>query len=410
MGPRIARPPERLAEDPDLRASVDRTLLAHAERNERVLAVLRAVTMTAVASLDAASFLRVADPGVTVGAALPIVSAVGAAVSWAFVAILARGGYRRWMQIAVPVVEGAFLAAAFGNSLRSLGVEAFRDSGSLAALALICALFALSGALRLNRWAIAITAAIAIAVFAGFAARMVPTPVLGIGLSALAAIGALTYVLTGSVRAAVQSEIARGTLRRFLPSHVVDRAHDDPARLLTEPRGVEATVVFTDIRGFTAWAERRSPEEVLARLNELQGALAGHVQAHGGTVDKFMGDGMLAVFGAPEPLADHADRALAAVRAMRAVADDELAIGIGVHSGPLVVGCLGKGLRLEFTVIGDTVNTASRLEALTKAHGVDVLVSEASRERLGGAPGLVPLGETAIRGRQEPLRIYTLGD
>ena len=129
-----------------------------------------------------------------------------------------------------------------------------------------------------------------------------------------------------------------------------------------------------------------SPAEAFALLNEVQGAFARAVKDHGGTVDKFLGDGMLAVFGAPEPMKNHASRAVEAVVAIRRFMVEHnlhrekdglppLRIGVAVHSGPVVAGCLGSGARLEFTIIGDTVNTASRLEGATKDLKTDVLIS-----------------------------------
>ena len=140
------------------------------------------------------------------------------------------------------------------------------------------------------------------------------------------------------------------------------------------------------------------------------------MHACGGVVDKFMGDGMLAVFGALDPAPDHARRALSAVRRIRSAVEElnrglpeerRLRIGVGVHSGTMVAGCLGGGSRLEFTVIGDAVNTTSRLESLTKEKGVDVLISEETARR---APdeGLVDLGVVAVRGRQQGLHVFTL--
>ncbi len=399
-------------EDPDLGALVDRTLLRHAERNEQILAWLRAGTVTSVATIQTASWLQLFRSEADVPFTMPLMSGVAAVLTWLFVVHLSRGGYRRWMQIAAPIVDGAFLSAGLLHSMHALGTEGFRETGSMCAVALECALLVQSGALRLNPISIAVTTGAALLIFGAFTTQMLSAPIAGIGGAALLTIGALAYVLTRIVRSAVRSEVARVALRRFLPGHVVDRAHEDPARLLTEPRSVDATILFTDIRGFTAWAERRSPSEVLTRLNELQGMLAEHVREHGGTVDKFMGDGMLAVFGAPEPASDHAERALAAVRAIRDSmrSSDDFKIGIGVHSGEIVMGCLGKGFRLEFTVIGDTVNTASRLEALTKTHGVDILVSGAFKERLANAPEITSLGEVPIRGRAAPLPIYTMAD
>ena len=127
----------------------------------------------------------------------------------------------------------------------------------------------------------------------------------------------------------------------------------------------------------------------------------------GGWVDKFMGDGMLAVFGAPDPLENHAHSAFTAATAMvREVKQiSPLAMGVGVHSGPVVAGCLGTSGRLEFTVIGDTANVAARLEALTKTLGHPLLVSAATREQLGSWP-LQSVGHHPIRGRAQGIELF----
>ena len=295
------------------------------------------------------------------------------------------------------------------------------------------------------------------------------TPNYGIMVGLLIAVGVLAVWMTGIVARAVKSEVGRAMLTRFLPRRVIDDAHTDPMSLVTQPRSVDATVLVTDLRGFTAFSEHLSPAEVLEFLNEVQGALARVVRTYGGTVDKFMGDGMLAVFGVPEELDDHAVRSVCAANEMLRVIDGinrtrddalPVRIGIGVHSGPVVAGCLGSGLRLEFTIIGDTVNTASRLEALTKEKGVTTLISNdtitladtafsatgslkssAVQEALERArdaeakmrlderddgddsdeddtvrvrttllelPRVEQLGEVAIRGRVKPMRVHTL--
>jgi adenylate cyclase len=153
-----------------------------------------------------------------------------------------------------------------------------------------------------------------------------------------------------------------------------------------EAEEVEVSVMFVDIRGFTARAERAGARETVEELNAFYDCVVPVVTRHGGHANKFVGDGMLAVFGAPEPRSDHADRAVAAAleiaEAVRERFGDDLAIGVGVNSGRVVAGTVGGGGRMEFTVIGDTVNTACRVEAATRETGDDVLITEATRERL----------------------------
>ncbi len=152
----------------------------------------------------------------------------------------------------------------------------------------------------------------------------------------------------------------------------------------------------------------------MAFLNEMFGIVVPCVTEHGGHANKFLGDGLLAVFGAPERLEDHADRAVAAAASiaskLREKLGDELRFGIGVNSGPVVVGSVGGGGRLEFAVIGDTVNVAARVEHLTRETGDTILVTEATRCLLSGSGGhsLEPRGDFALKGIQEPVPIYAL--
>jgi class 3 adenylate cyclase len=201
-------------------------------------------------------------------------------------------------------------------------------------------------------------------------------------------------------------------MERFLPKTVVEAAFETPLELLQQPRLCQVTVMVTDLRGFTQFAENLAPVDVLHFLNRLQGLQSAIVEAHGGWVNKFMGDGMLAVFGAPDRLPDHQARALqAALIILREVHQvSPLAMGIGLHSGMVVAGCVGQEPRLEFTVIGDTVNVASRLEALTKVEGYPLLFSAATCEGLTADTPALSLGMRRLRGRDDSVDVYTLKD
>jgi class 3 adenylate cyclase len=308
-----------------------------------------------------------------------------------------------------PLVDAGYGAVRVGGVFVIAGHEHVVQSQELSTITAIACLLAVSGAFRLAPRAVGWTTLLAEALYVGFAVWIGMHPGdAAVHVALIGSVGLVGLGLTRLVRRAVQSEVTRLTLRRFLPAPVVDAADADPLALLTEPRSVDATIVVTDLRGFTSWAERRTPLEVLGVLNELQGKLAAAVVENGGMIDKFMGDGMLAVFGPPRGVPDHADRALAAVaRMVEAMASfDALRLGVGVHSGEVVVGCVGSGIRLEFTVVGDTVNTASRLEQTTKDHVHAVLISDATRGR--ATVELRPVGEIAIRGRQERLVAWTL--
>src|SRR5215208_3834131 len=176
---------------------------------------------------------------------------------------------------------------------------------------------------------------------------------------------------------------------------------------LIEGQEREVTVTILDVWDFTALAERKSARETVAFLNDLFGIVVPCVAEHGGHANKFLGDGLLAVFGAPERLEDHADRAAAAAGAERF--GDELRFGIGINSGPVVVGSVGGGGRLEFAVIGDPVNVAARVESLTRETGDVVLLTEATRCLLSdGSQNLKPRGRFALKGVSEPVPIYAL--
>jgi class 3 adenylate cyclase len=178
-----------------------------------------------------------------------------------------------------------------------------------------------------------------------------------------------------------------------------------------EGEEVEVSVLFLDIRGFTRLAERSSAREVVAKLNEFYGVVVPLLQRHGGHANKFIGDGLLGVFGAPDRLPDHADRAvLSALHITEAVErtfGGELSIGIGVNSGTVLAGTVGGGGHVEFTVIGDAVNTAARVEEATRVTGDAILLTGETRDRLTlPFGGFEPRPGVALKGKREPVELY----
>lgn len=174
---------------------------------------------------------------------------------------------------------------------------------------------------------------------------------------------------------------------------------------------VEVSVLFVDIRGFTAFAERSSAVEVVALLNEFYELVVPVLVKHCGHANKFVGDGLLGVFGAPDRLRDHADRALAAALEMASCVreryGEELRIGVGVNSGPVVAGTIGGGGHLEFTVIGDPVNTAARVEQVTRETGDDVLITDATRCLLTRDFGeMEPRPAVELKGKTEVVALF----
>jgi class 3 adenylate cyclase len=175
----------------------------------------------------------------------------------------------------------------------------------------------------------------------------------------------------------------------------------------------EVTVMFVDIRDFTPFAEANTAEDTVARLNALFEIVVPAVVDAGGHVNKFLGDGALAVFGAPNDLADHADAAVtAAVVIHRLVAErfgDALRIGIGINTGKVIAGTIGGGSKLEFTLIGDTVNVAARVEQLTKTTGDAILLTGHTVDALSVRPsGLSNRGSHALKGKSAEVQVFGL--
>ena len=206
--------------------------------------------------------------------------------------------------------------------------------------------------------------------------------------------------------AVVERETSTQALRSYVPSGVADRIGSAPI----EQEEVEATILFSDIRGFSTLAEQMSPREVAALLARHLAAMAEVVLDHGGMIDKFAGDAVMAVFGVPDPQPDHADRALRCALAMQGRqaelnAESELPVdmGIGVNTGVVVAGTVGGGGRLEYTVVGDAVNVAQRLQS---AAGAGEIIAAAST--VAAAPGIAsePAGAHEVKGRRETVEVY----
>jgi adenylate cyclase len=184
---------------------------------------------------------------------------------------------------------------------------------------------------------------------------------------------------------------------------------------LTEQLGLtgkaqKVTILFSDIRGFTAFCESKDPAVVVKLLNAYMAVMCAIIVKHGGHVNKFIGDGILAVFSDEDDGAKPGDHALRAVRCAieMVTAPGDFKTGTGLHSGEVVIGNVGSNEKMEFTVLGDTVNLASRLESLNKEHKTRLLLSEATSEMLGGQIDTFCLGTVAVRGKSVPMKLYTV--
>lgn len=215
----------------------------------------------------------------------------------------------------------------------------------------------------------------------------------------------------------VELDRRRG-LERFLPPTVVDRVLVGD-RLSLDGERRTATILFTDLRGSTALAERLAPETAVATVNEYLRAMARAVIDEGGILDKFTGDGLMAIFGAmTDPAAGAAAAARAAVRMRRDIGQinearsaqgkPAIGYGVGINTGDVVLGAVGLPERSDYTAMGDTVNTAARMESLTKELAVDVVVSETAASALTGAVPLRSLGQATVKGKRAPVSVFTI--
>ena len=235
----------------------------------------------------------------------------------------------------------------------------------------------------------------------------------------LAAVGTLAVQY---LRSAFERRRVHDTFARFVPEEVVGEVlsrTDDDLRLGGVRR--EGTVLFSDLRGFTSAAESLEPNEVIELLNRYLGEMSDAIMDAGGTLVSYMGDGIMAVFGAPLEQPDHADRALAAAREMlgpclerfndhvreRGIGDG-FKMGVGLNSGPVMSGQVGSERRVEYTAVGDTTNTAARLEGMTKGQPYSLLLASSTRELLSDDSGLERVGEVEVRGRESKLEVWTL--
>jgi adenylate cyclase len=230
---------------------------------------------------------------------------------------------------------------------------------------------------------------------------------------------AVNYLITSFERQRVHD-----TFARFVPEAVVadvlGRVDEEDLRFGGVRR--ECTVLFSDLRGFTSFAEELEPERVIEVLNHYLGAMSDAIMDQGGTLVAYMGDGIMAVFGAPIEQPDHADRALAAAREMLRVRlprfnewlsseglGDGFAMGIGINSGTVMSGQVGSERRIEYTAIGDTTNTAARLEGMTKGSGHQVFVADSTKVAMRGTEvELQIVGEQEVRGRTQAITVWTL--
>jgi len=211
----------------------------------------------------------------------------------------------------------------------------------------------------------------------------------------------------------------RGMFQRYVSPDVVDKLIEDPAKLRLGGEKRYLSVLFSDIRGFTTISEKLLPEELLNQLNQYLSAMTAVVLNNGGMLDKYVGDAIMAVFGAPLELENHALAAcktalemMEELRSLKQEWENEakpiLDIGIGIHTGEMIIGNVGSTKRMDYTVIGDNVNLASRLEGVNKELGTHVIISGATRQLVEKHVRTRNLGDITVKGKERPVAIYEL--
>lgn len=237
-------------------------------------------------------------------------------------------------------------------------------------------------------------------------------------LELISAVAAQTAIAVENARAherLAREEVARANYSRFLPEYVVKQMLDNPESFKLGGVNQTITVLFADIRGFTRISEHAPPEKIVGLLNRYFSAMTDIIFAHGGTLDKYLGDGLMALFGAPTTTPEDAANALNAAVAMqrrilginqelRNEGLPEIGVGIGLHTGEVTVGYIGSERRSEYTAIGDAVNTASRLESNAR-HG-EILISEATANAAGSHYRLEARDPIMVKNREQPVRLF----
>jgi adenylate cyclase len=313
-------------------------------------------------------------------------------------------------------------ASAISTALRDFPLEEAPDALDIALIVLLGMVVPVASMrlspLRSVLVALGVAAVFAVLTQVAFEAGLVTAFLYPLAALALATFGALAVNL---VTSAFEQQRVRDLFSRFVPEAVVDEAlaQADGLRLGGVQR--EGTVMFSDLRGFTSFAEALPVDRVIEVLNRYLSEMSDAILDERGTLVAYMGDGIMAVFGAPVEQPDHAERALAAARDMLVRLEgfnawlreqelgDGFKMGIGLNSGPVMSGHVGSERRLEYTAIGDTTNTAARLEGMTKGTPYQLYVADSTYTLLGEPPtDLEDTGEHEVRGREARIRLWAL--
>ena len=246
----------------------------------------------------------------------------------------------------------------------------------------------------------------------------------GLWLNMAQPLGAMTVALFAGTAyqyfvEGAEKRVVKKLFGRYVSKDVYQQLLSNPELAELGGKRREMTVLFSDIRGFTAVTEKGDPEDLVAQLNDYFSRMVAIVFRHQGTVDKFVGDMVMALFGAPLDDPAHAEHAAAAAIDMvrelgelnRKWVDEgraRLDIGIGINSGDMIAGNIGSSTIMSYTVIGDNVNLGSRLESLNKDYRTRIIISDATRTRLSGKYDIRPLGDVVVKGKTRPVAIFEI--
>ena len=336
-----------------------------------------------------------------------------------FVGTSAAGLYDRYSTPFPGGAAGVELHATIADNILSRTFMRRSAFATDAVLSLVMGLGASLATLALPVvWAVAAVAAL-VAGFVWWATAEVAGGVwygvvIPSGAAAAALLGGVAwqYVVEGREKRHI-----RRLFGRYVSKDVIEQLMADPSRAALGGERREMTVLFSDIRNFTTATERGRPEAVVAQLNEYFGAMVDVLFRHQGTLDKFVGDMVMGLFGAPLADPHHADHAvMAALDMMRELGRlnerwareglPPVDIGIGINSGDMIAGNIGSEAIMSYTVIGDAVNLGSRLESLNKQYGTHILMSDATRQRLTRPVDARPIGEVTVKGKTQPVMIF----